>query len=316
VRLSIIIPTYNRAEILLKSLSLIEIQINESVDEVLVVDDGSIKNQKLLVAKSGYLDRKWLRIIDGKNRGPAHARNTAIRSAKGKILLFLNDDSYIGEKYIDRHLAFHEENQAVNVGMVGLTVNHPDTVDIKAMKWLVGQSGLHFNYKFLNNGEVKQIPWYYLWTCNLSLKRKFIIENKLYFDSSFPTAAWEDIEFAYRAKLKKMILFFDSRAIVEHFHELGFYDLKSRFVSHGRGLWHLQNKLPTNFLPFLVKSRWGLVILGVMSSWPARLTGYVLEKIISRLNMYPNWVMQWLVIKWKSNGYQIETKRMSCLRQN
>lgn len=284
IRFSIIIPTLKRQRILKEALALLSTEIDKEEDEII--------------------------IVEGKN-GPAKARNEAIKMARGKYLLFLNDDSFIEKGFISSHLAFHNSHKSEVAGMVGLTENHPDTVKINAMKWLVGQSGLHFNYRFKYTDKVRQIPWYYLWTCNFSMKRSMLIKNELWFCEDFPTAAWEDIEFAYRAKQCGLKLYFDSKALVWHFHQLNLSDIKNRFISHGRGLYYLKSRLPVNFLPYLIKNRIGGMILSIMEWRIMNRVRNIMEWIVRTTDNYPNIIMQWLVVKWKSDGYEQEAKKMS-----
>lgn len=284
IRFSIIIPTLKRQEILKEALVLLDKEIDKTRDEII--------------------------IVEGKN-GPAKARNKAIKKAKGKYLLFLNDDSFVEKGFISSHIKFHNSHKSEAAGMVGLTENHPDTVKINAMKWLVGQSGLHFNYRFKYTDKIRQIPWYYLWTCNFSMKRSFFIKNDLWFCEDFPTAAWEDIEFAYRAKQSGLKLYFDSQAKVWHFHQLNLVDIKNRFISHGRGLYYLKSRLPVNFLPFLVKNNIGGIIMSVMEWRIMNIVRNIMEWIVRTTDNYPNIIMQWLVVKWKSDGYTYESKKMS-----
>ncbi|MFZ2153315.1 MAG: glycosyltransferase [Microgenomates group bacterium] len=287
IRLSVIIPTLDRSDVLHEALRLLNQQIDNKTDEIIVVEGAN---------------------------GPAKARNEAMQRARGKLLLFLNDDSFVDDNFIERHLMFHQRRPEISRAMVGFTQNHPDTVNIPAMKWLVGQSGLHFNYLFTDKKRIMQIPWYYLWTCNLSMKNEFVRQNDIKFCEEFPTAAWEDIEFAYRAKTKGLKLFYDGLAVVWHYHELGLAEIKSRFISHGRGLFHLESKLPINFLPFLVKSGIGKMILdvGAWKIWNG--PQLWLEKNINRYNVFPNMVMQIMVILWKSQGYHYEKVKMLGVR--
>ncbi|MBI2465053.1 glycosyltransferase family 2 protein [Candidatus Shapirobacteria bacterium] len=284
VRFSIIIPTLKRQEILKEALALLEAQIDKDRDEIVIVIG---------------------------NNGPAKARNEAIKRSRGKYLLFLNDDSFIEIGFIKSHLDFHSRHKSESAGMVGLTENHPETIKINAMKWLVGQSGLHFNYRFKYTDKIRRIPWYYLWTCNFSMKRNFVIKNELWFCEEFPTAAWEDIEFAYRAKINGLKLYFDSNAKVWHFHQLKFEDIKNRFISHGRGLYYLKSKLPVNFLPFLIKNKLGRFIILILEWRIMNRIRNIMEWIVKTTDNYPNIIMQWLVVKWKSDGYTKEAKKMS-----
>ena len=114
-----------------------------------------------------------------------------------------------------------------------------------------------------------------------------------------------------RAKKSGLKLYFDKTAKVWHFHELTFADIKSRFVSHGMGLRHLKNKLPVNFLPFLIKYSFGLLVLRLMHLRAVDLVRDGLEGWLIRADSYPNIIMQWLVVKWKSDGYYKEENRLS-----
>ena len=89
-RVSIIIPTYNRARLLPKA---IESALNQSYKniEIIVIDDGSTDDTKLILAP--YMHN--IRYLTTDHRGAAHARNTGMRAATGKYIAFLDsDDTY------------------------------------------------------------------------------------------------------------------------------------------------------------------------------------------------------------------------------
>jgi glycosyltransferase involved in cell wall biosynthesis len=86
---SVIIPTYNRAQWLRKAIKSALEQTYRNF-EIIVVDDGSTDNTKELVAK---LDSPIVRYVsDGTNRGAAASRNTGIGAARGEFIAFLDDD--------------------------------------------------------------------------------------------------------------------------------------------------------------------------------------------------------------------------------
>ncbi len=92
---SVIIPTYNRATLLLEALQSIVAQT--FVDfEVLIVDDGSTDETNEIV--TGFPDERFIYICQ-ENRGRSAARNRAISEAKGRYVAFLDsDDSFAAEK--------------------------------------------------------------------------------------------------------------------------------------------------------------------------------------------------------------------------
>jgi len=92
-RVSVIIPTYNRWSILTKSLSLLRNQSFKDF-EVIIVDDAS----EQAPPKLGF-DIRYFRLE--KRMGSPAARNLGASRAKGKYLLFLDDDIILSRKYIE-----------------------------------------------------------------------------------------------------------------------------------------------------------------------------------------------------------------------
>lgn len=87
---SVVIPTYNRADLLPMAIESVLSQTYERL-EILVVDDGSTDDTKEVVRS--YADR--VHYIAGGHRGPSAARNLGMRAATGDYLCFLDsDDTY------------------------------------------------------------------------------------------------------------------------------------------------------------------------------------------------------------------------------
>lgn len=90
MKISVVIPTYNRKNKLFRALQSVRNQTMEP-DEVIVVDDGSIDNTESFIKN---LCGSWpeLKYIYQSNQGPGAARNTGIRAAKGDYVAFLDSD--------------------------------------------------------------------------------------------------------------------------------------------------------------------------------------------------------------------------------
>lgn len=84
---SVIIPTYNRAELLAATLASVFAQRFTSF-EVLVVDDGSTDHTAQVLAAYG----QRLRVLTQSNGGPGAARNLACEQACGQYVAFLDSD--------------------------------------------------------------------------------------------------------------------------------------------------------------------------------------------------------------------------------
>lgn len=301
MKVSVIIPTWNRIETLKETVGRLRRQNIDKV-EILVIDDGS--DEKNLRALKAI---RAIKVFYQQHKGPAAARNLGIKKALGDILIFINDDTWTKNGFISTHIRFHKKNTLLNVALLGPLKEHPKINRGAAVRWLVNESGQHFNYKLASQ---ENVPWYYFWTCNISVKRDFLIKNNLFFDESFPTAAWEDIEFAYRAKNTELKLFYDKNLVAFHYHEFSFDDVIARFYSHGRGLYHLEKKLPNNFLPPLARG-WARevvkVFIGVIGYkiWRNKLISWLKQK-----DKAPNTLMQLIVLAKKIEGFDYERNKL------
>src|SRR5438094_9243412 len=92
MKLSYVIVTRNRRETLLRTLSRLELNTHlpRHAWEVFVVDNASDDGTSEAVAR-GYRDVALIHLPE--NEG-VPARNHALRPARGKYIVFLDDDSY------------------------------------------------------------------------------------------------------------------------------------------------------------------------------------------------------------------------------
>lgn len=106
VDVSVVIPTHDRAALLSLTLPrLLSQELDGATLEVLVVDDGSPTDATASLVES--LSSPSLRLIRQARGGSSAARNRAIEFARGRILLFLDDDAFVGPHFVARHLALH-----------------------------------------------------------------------------------------------------------------------------------------------------------------------------------------------------------------
>lgn len=103
---SVIMPTYNRAHKLPKSILSVLGQSHERW-ELLIVDDGSQDGTADLVASFG--DKRIRYIEHDENRGHAAARNTGLRAAGGDYVAFLDSDDAWDEAFLRIMLGQCEE---------------------------------------------------------------------------------------------------------------------------------------------------------------------------------------------------------------
>ena len=112
MKVSVVVPTFNRGAALAETLSRLCASEVDAADEIeiLVVDDGSAVPAQEAVAARGASDRsprwsvRWLRQA---NAGPAAARNAGFRAAEGDLVLFVDDDILVSPDLVRAHLAAH-----------------------------------------------------------------------------------------------------------------------------------------------------------------------------------------------------------------
>ena len=111
-RVSVILPTYNRAHYLEEAICSVLCQTFHDF-ELIVIDDGSTDNTADVLA---FFDDPRLHVIVQKNLGRSRARNAGLRTARGSYIAFLDsDDLYLPHK-LEQQVKFLDEN--TSYGMV------------------------------------------------------------------------------------------------------------------------------------------------------------------------------------------------------
>jgi len=116
-RVSVIIPTYNRAKTLPRA---VESVLNQTFDgfELLIVDDGSIDNTKEVTDNLKSEDDR-IQYFYQENNGAAAARNLGIKKSSGEYIAFLDsDDKWLPEK-LKRQINFFQNQDNSNLGFIG-----------------------------------------------------------------------------------------------------------------------------------------------------------------------------------------------------
>ncbi len=89
MRVSVVIPTYNRGQVILDALNSVVGQTYQNVD-ILIVDDGSTDDTAQRV--DSFVAEGRVRLVRQPNGGVSAARNTGIRLCTGDVVSFLDSD--------------------------------------------------------------------------------------------------------------------------------------------------------------------------------------------------------------------------------
>jgi glycosyltransferase involved in cell wall biosynthesis len=211
--LSVVIPTFNRMDVLPEVLAALDGQEGAPAFEVIVVDDGSGPETGAFLAS--HRSRHPFTALRQENQGPAAARNRGVAAARAPWVAFLGDDTVPRPTWVAEHRAAHRchaDDPAVAV--IGYTGWHP-RMKLNPFLRYINEHGLQFGYALITDAE--RVPFNFFYTSNLSLAREKLLAEP--FDLRFPYPAWEDIEASYRLFQRQGLrLVYEAKAAVAHDH--------------------------------------------------------------------------------------------------
>jgi glycosyltransferase involved in cell wall biosynthesis len=225
---SIIIPTHRRRRALDACLdALAALSWPHDLVEILVVDDGGGMPLDDVLARH---DRALnLRFFRQPHAGAAVARNTGALEARGRYLVFLDDDCRPSANYlreITRAVGHHSAR-----AVVGHTLNAPpSSLFAKASQHVV-----HYRYRYNTRLPAAR----FLQARNLVVPRDRFLQMGA-FDGTFPFAAAEDGDFSDRWREEGHELVYAESAVVYLASQLGVVGFLGEHFSSGRGAYSLR----------------------------------------------------------------------------
>jgi len=194
---SIIIPTYNRANFLLKTIQSIFKQTFKDF-ELIVINDGSDDNTREIIDSLNYKIHYYFQ----KNRGVSAARNVGIKSSDCKWFAFLDSDDLWRKKKLQIQMERIQQDQSIKICYTN-------------EKWL--RNGQHLNQKKKHqkySGWIleKMLPLCLISPSSVVIAREVFDEVGL-FDESLP--ACEDYDLWLRIGIRYPITFIDQPLIIK-----------------------------------------------------------------------------------------------------
>lgn len=152
---SVVIPAYNAAQWIARTLESVQAQTHENL-EILVVDDGSSDNGPAIVEQFAARDPR-IRLIRQPNGGVARARNTGWKQAKSDYIAFVDADDLWTRDKTERQLAILLDPEKP-VGLVYSRYVMIDGQDRVIYRWddtpHAGQVfDILLTYNFIGNGS-------------------------------------------------------------------------------------------------------------------------------------------------------------------
>ena len=235
---SVVIPTFRRPETLFPVLDALAAQAAPPEFEVVVVDDGSGDDTPRRLA--AYRPAYPFRFFSQPNSGPATARNRGVKEARNRVVLFLGDDTVPEPGLLAVHARAHTEARPYPIAVLGYTT-WPRGLKVSPFLHHINEYGLQFGYGLISDPD--RVPFNFFYTSNVSLPRDLLVEAGL-FDTSFPHAAWEDIEVAYRLMQRGMRMLYRPEAVARHHHDITFASFRRRQEKAGEAAAIFYRKHP------------------------------------------------------------------------
>lgn len=116
--ISVIIPNFNRDQLIEKAIDSILNQTYQNF-EIIVVDDNSEDKSKEVISKYMELDSRVKGYFLKENRGANYCRNKGVKISRGKFLAFLDsDDQFVKEKLEIQMKTYEENFKENNLGII------------------------------------------------------------------------------------------------------------------------------------------------------------------------------------------------------
>ena len=245
--ISIIIPVYNGEQTIRRCLESVVRQSSENIEEIIVVDDGSIDKTAETARLIAEQDSR-IRYIQKKNAGVSSARNTGIHYAHGEYIMFIDSDDEIKEDLVKN---LYKAIDGYDMTIAGIEL-HQD-----AMISMIGIKGI-FSSKEIVNKYGNVIPGILInGPCSKLYRTDIINEQNLLFDESLSLG--EDTEFVFRyLKCCNNIRFIQyygyiyfqlgTDSLMTKFRKDGYYNTKKVYTKLAETVSEIcEGRVPNNF---------------------------------------------------------------------
>lgn len=279
IRVSLIIPTYNRAEYLERSL---ETFVSQSLDkksyEIILVDNNSSDNTKGVFEKfhKKYPEQNWVYFFEPK-QGLHYARNRGILLARGSIIVFGDDDIEASPKWLESIMDSFEKHE--EIGVVGGPVypkwngNPPEWI------YDYGTKDIHCVFAYLNYGnKSKYLEKEDIFGCNFAIKRQLAIEINGSAPDTFPPhmihySGSGEHAMLVRVREKKYKIYYNADAYVNHYAPVSRCTLNyfiNRYQRWGvERIYHQYNTGFSLFRVFITLALWTMAFMTLLVYYTA-----------------------------------------------
>lgn len=309
---SIILPTYNRCQVVETTLRhFIDQRYPADLMEILVADN-SADGTPDMIFRLGRESPFPIRLISSNERLPAVKRNQALRAAAGDLVIWMNDDVWVGPDFVQRHVDAHNRC-ADPVAVLGLVEQSRSMPEDPFTRWY-----RPFAYDEIAGCAGRAVSYRYHWSMNLSMPRQVMLDRNLIFHEDWANIGHEDVELGYRWTRAGYQVIFEPLAWGEHYHP---HDLDSACRLQdaiGRGLRDLEVLIPERDLlerygvPSATASPRGRLRMAVRRALFNRYTVPALQRHFSAMNTrsrLAEWSYWKILMHHAERGYRSAPRR-------
>ncbi len=242
MKISIVIPTYNRSEQLSEVIDcLLKSEIEGfSEVEIIVIDDGSSVPAKDAVTTKKVNYPFKLRYFYQDNAGPAEARNHGFREARNEIVLFIDDDILVFPDLIKKHAEAHQIHEGSII--FGQSPYFPPKESTSSYRYLnkLVDDGLDL----IKKDQIEQfVRVEIVASGNLSVDKKIFPEGTVY-EKNLNVPASEEFELSYSLMQRNVPVYFAPEIKGWHLQPTGIEDCCKQNYKYGLGIAELAQKCP------------------------------------------------------------------------
>jgi len=227
--LSVIVCTYNRADFLKQVLESLTVQTLPQRDfEIILIDDGSSDATREIAGL--FHSSLPMKYFYQRNSGLASAKNHGIFAARGRIVLFLDDDDVTTPTLIEEHVKTHRAYPQDNYAVLHYTTWNQSLTATPLMHFVTEVGCFLFSYPNIKHDDI--LDYTYFWGGRSSCKRSFLLEHGI-FNPIFRFGC-EDIELGYRLSKHGLRVVYNSKAVSKMVRAITFDDFCRRLIKQGR----------------------------------------------------------------------------------
>lgn len=203
MKVSAIITTHNRCELLKKAIKSVIKQTYKNIECIVIDDNSQDDTQKYmenLIKEYRFI--KYIRITEKEHQGGAYARNLGIKESSGEYIAFLDDDDEWMDTKIEKQVEILDNNKDVSLVICGRKIEYyPDNIYVKEKT--VDEGIKDYSKKILYN---------IIGVTSMMMFRRDVLDKVNYFDEKLNY--WQEYDLTIRVCQISKVAFLDECLIL------------------------------------------------------------------------------------------------------